>query len=631
MNLMVTTYWRSFRILVGALVLFAAGSPPVHSQTASAPTADPLASLRRAAEDDPNLRALLVPLPETAEELAKSIGLLIGQGRPDLAKPWMDQLAGLRLSDADLAALVSRVGAGSLVKLSLARELQPAGREFAARALNAADTANRAPGRVAKLVQLLTDDSLDIRRGALKQLRTTGNDGVLVVANALLEATDIDTRRSLVAALAGLGHEASDVAIAFLENKDPIIRAAGCFVLERTGADDELLLLLAPALLDASPAVRLAAQSACRKRFHAVPDAVTAIEKLSRAAEELRRRHDRERLLMVEENSSEGSQWSWDASGQRLTIAPTTASRADISLASRLALDAYRLSGDQNAQNAYLALAWETADSYAWPGGETYTFADVEDVLTTAREKRLAGAAVKAARLLGSLGDKEIVRSAGGSPAPIVLALRDTDPRVRFAALEAIQHVAADTTFAGASHVRDALEYFAAGRGRAAAIVITGDLERGQNLVAWLAESGFGAEVTATARDALSSIWSGPDVELIVLDAAIAASDAGRVITELRHDFRSRVIPVMVLAEPDALPYAGRFVGMHAKIELFPIPADRDIFQTQLDRFLEEQGRSPISPEGRLSNAQKAQRWLAESTSTSALPGRDGYRELSRL
>ena len=84
------------------------------------------------------IRAVLQSNPQTPVELMRAITVLVDLDEPELARPYVSKLHAAALDDAALADLVRRVGSGPFLRIAAEKALEPEGREFGERAINAA-------------------------------------------------------------------------------------------------------------------------------------------------------------------------------------------------------------------------------------------------------------------------------------------------------------------------------------------------------------------------------------------------------------------------------------------------------------------------------------------------------------
>src|SRR5262245_55356514 len=94
-------------------------------------------------EANPAIRAALELPREKPADFFQAVSWLVELGRPDLAKPILEELATQRLNDAQRVSLVEQFGSGAMLKLARTRELEPTGAQFAEACMAAAATASQ--------------------------------------------------------------------------------------------------------------------------------------------------------------------------------------------------------------------------------------------------------------------------------------------------------------------------------------------------------------------------------------------------------------------------------------------------------------------------------------------------------
>src|SRR5262245_9638873 len=92
----------------------AATTPPAE---AAPPVKDPT-DVGPPLETDPAIKSALALPRKRPSDYVQTITWLIQLGRPDLAKPILDELAKLQLTDAQRAELVAEVGSHNMLKLA---------------------------------------------------------------------------------------------------------------------------------------------------------------------------------------------------------------------------------------------------------------------------------------------------------------------------------------------------------------------------------------------------------------------------------------------------------------------------------------------------------------------------------
>ena len=159
-------------------------------------------------ETNPAVRAALELPRETPADYFQAIGWLIDLGRPEPAKPILEELTKLPLTDAQRAALVGEFGSRSMLRLARTTELAPAGAAFAEACMAASEATAKDPQRIATLVGQLNDPSPEVRQMARTDLAATGQAGVVATLEALARENDPQRRNSLVEAIVQMSPEA---------------------------------------------------------------------------------------------------------------------------------------------------------------------------------------------------------------------------------------------------------------------------------------------------------------------------------------------------------------------------------------------------------------------------------------
>ena len=121
----------------------------------------------------------------------------------------------------------------------------------------------------------------------------------------------------------------------------------------------------------------------------------------------------------------------------------------------------------------------------------------METVLRHALADRQSDLAAASALVLSRVADRDSLTT-GKRPLPLLEALSSPDRRVQFAAARALVEMQPRRPFAGSSRVVPTLAWFVADPTAPKAVVIDGNLDRGNRLAAGL--RGLGIEVLLTAR-----------------------------------------------------------------------------------------------------------------------------------
>ncbi len=543
-----------------------------------------------AVETNPAVRAALELPRETPADYFQAVIWLIDLGRPELAKPILEELTKLQLTDAQRAALVAEFGSRDMLRLARAAELAPAGAEFADASMAAAAAAANDPQRIAMLAAPLTDPSPDARQMARTDLAATGQLGATATLEALAKEADSDGRAALMTAAARMHPLVDRPLLAMLDTNDPALRA------------DVIALLQHLRVPQAAPFIQVGPASAER-------ELTAAIQRIQEGTPP---------LAVDEANHVE--LWHWDDVAKSLSSARYPADEARVIWLARLAGDLLRLRPqDRQALRNWLVLELEAAYYLPPRAIDPLAMADlplVNEVLIGALESEYAYAAEAAIDALARSGDWRLVLTADAQPSPLANALGDADRRVRFAALRAIMALDPPSPYPGSSRVPDALSWFAGSRGERQALVAMPTLEASANLAGMLAAHDLDALATNRGRDAVELARDMADLEMIFLDMNILRPDIRQVVYELRLSPETRHVPVALLAAEGRLEGAERLAAEHERVIAVPRVHSHEVLERVVERLIEMAGRNPVTPAERAAQAAEAAAWLDKLAAT---------------
>ncbi|HVX64270.1 MAG TPA: HEAT repeat domain-containing protein [Pirellulales bacterium] len=575
--------------------------------------------------NDPVVRALLESKPSTPSQLLQAVDTLLELGAIAEADELLKQLAGQQLDDEALASLAQQFGSSMLLKLTLAPDLQPAGKQFADAVRAAADRLARDPQRLADLIEQLKSPESAIRRGAMVRLRSGRDASIQALINALADAQQADSRPALRIALAAFGSDAVQPLLAVARSGSPELQAEAIAVLGRIGSSQVALHLLTPALLKQSEAaVRDAARSALKATLGRIPsphEASTALERVARSYYDGRR-------TVEADLEGKAHAWRWDPQKPELASEHVSARAAALALAAELAADATELAPQGTAaQRLYLGALAEAAalavgidaplpegagTAHAVLAGQD---ADVlERLLIESLETDHPIAATVAARLLGQTGQEELLYGRSPQPSALVQAARHPDRRLRTAALDAIFRLNPSKPYPGSSFVLDALGYLASGGGVPRALAADARPLEVQAAAGLLATIGYETEVATTDRQALSAALASPDYELALIDFSLASPTSGQLLEQFRRDNRTSRLPIGIVASSEDLDRAERLARRIPLTAVIIRTEHADALQYQTELMLQRFGRAFVPAELRRRQAERAVAWLAEAS-----------------
>jgi CheY-like chemotaxis protein len=573
--------------------------------------------------NDPAVQALLATNPRTPAELLNAIDTLIELRALGDAYALVKQLAKTKPDEDAWANLVEKSGSALFLRLGRIEDLQPEGREISDAALAAADRRARDPQRLMALIDQLQDKSAAVRRGAMVRLLSGREAAVQALAAALVDPSRQAQRAAIRTALVQFGRDAPGPLVALLRSSLPIAQTEAIHTLAELGQSLTALDLLAPALLDSSPAeVQVAARDALVKLIGRVPDRDEATAALTRTAKsrfaEALEEADLEALPIVE--------WHWNGqkssldfslspplaehldraanlAGDAARLAPRRREVAWLALAARVEAEAYRIGIDQPAPTGpgTAAALLEAEDVDVLDGMLGYSLANGHTV-----------AAAAAARALGKIARPEVLFHAQPQPGSLVEAARSGDRRLRFAALAAIMQLKPDRPYPGSSLVIEALGYMAGSFAAPRAMVADARSAEVERQAGLLASLGYETDAATNDREVVAQMIASPDYLFALIDFSLAAPTSGALLQRLRRDNRTARLPIGIIASTDDLDAARRLARRTPLANIIYRPVDEAGLQFQVERLLAQAGQRLVPLEERQLHARQAVEWLLE-------------------
>jgi CheY-like chemotaxis protein len=578
----------SLRFLAGLLLcvdcIAAFAQEPAAVDTAPAAAQSESADVPLVIETDPSVRAALELPRRTPADFLRAIGWLIELERPELAKPILDELTTLQLSEAQRAGLVDEFGSAAMLKLARSKELAPAGAEFANSCMVAATAAATDPRRLAVLVAQLTDPSAEARMIARNDLAAAGREGVVATLQAL-------ARERVPARRAALGDAAAEMQplvigplLAMLSTNDTAVRAEVADQLARLGVTQ------AAPLVAGSPAAAEQALADAIARYTAGTPPF-ALDAANRA-----------------------EIWHWNDTTKTLSAGYYPAEDARVIWLARLARALAQLRPDNHA---YQQQAWLLGLEAAGVVGSTpVSLAGIDtslvnDILADALDCNYAHAATMTAEELGRRGDMGVLFTVDGQPSSLANALKDSDRHVRFAALRAIMALNPTSPFPGSSHVPEALAWFAGGTGNRRAVVAMPTHVMATDVAGMLAAQELEADAVNNGREAIDRARELADLETIFVDMDISAPEVRQVLYELRTASETGEVPIALLAADGRLPVAQRLASEHKKVFAMPRPHTAEVLGHSVESFRTLAAQDAVAAGRRATQAVQALTWIA--------------------
>ncbi|HEX3152068.1 MAG TPA: hypothetical protein VHR66_28600 [Gemmataceae bacterium] len=209
----------------------------------------------------------------------------------------------------------------------------------------------------------------------------------------------------------------------------------------------------------------------------------------------------------------------------------------------------------------------------------------------------------KASRPVGKPGEKAATPDRDLRPGLLVKALDYPDPRVQFAAADAILKVPGAGAHGRNAQIVKILAATVAGNpdegAKQKAIIGDPDPVRADGLAALLQRVGFDVEVVRTGRQVMRRLQDKADVDLVLVDRHIADPMLPDLLPQLRADYRARTLPIMLVASSEGLTPVNLLTALArlACVVAFEDLRDNPIIEIPEDGNKSIVERVPHSPE----------------------------------
>jgi CheY-like chemotaxis protein len=577
------------------------------------------------APPDPAVEAILDAKPTAPSDVLKAAILMVGLKRPDLAKKYLAQLLAAKPDDAKWAALVDEFTSKQFLELVGKAELAPEAGEVTKAAFAATARRLEDPQRLTTLIQQLQDPSEETQAKAITGLLEAGTAAVFPLLNVLADPKQASQHPRVRQVLVGLRSAAREPLVAVLDAPDPPLVVQAIAMLAQMDARQSAVYLLAPLMSARSdPAVKQAARAALLQLLGLVPTADQAAALLVGRAEEF----FAHRQMLAGAVEGHVDLWHWDAATKRPAKRTYAVDDAGRAMALRLAREAFRIRPDDPAiRRLYLATLLDE-EAYRLgrdklPAGATTAEAEaahcepavLDDVLAYGLAHEHPALAAAAARVLGRDGTAAGLLDRGPTPAPLVMALRHGDRRLQLSALQAIVELKPQEAFSGSSYVPEALAFLVHSRAAHRVLVAAPNSAVAMQSVSPLIPLGYELDFVPTGREAIEHALASPDYEFAIIDAGIDRPTVEFVVQELRRDFRTADLPVLLLARETNLSHAEYVAKSNRLTMAFPRPHTPAALSWQVEQLMNLAGRDFVPAEVRKQQTLRALdllgKWLA--------------------
>lgn len=564
--------------------------------------------------------------PQTPIELWEAADYLLRTGQAQQAVPYLNKFMKSKPDDAVLLRIRDRYGVGSVLRLDNYPETRALARPLSSLLAAASLRSSTRADRIQRFVNALTKSSEE-QEYAVERLREAGPYAVPYLVQALDRANLPAEDRALIAYNMGrLDRSAVPPLIAVLESSDGRLAADAANALGMIG-DVRAVPPLTPlaASTEAESPARAAARRAIARltgrSFESQPRSPVRV-----LTDEAQKYHHHAFLFP----GDTALLWEWDAAQKAPVPHQVPRSEAEAYFGQRLAREALKLDpADGPAQVVLVSQALEKAVENVGlkavtTNDPTGAFASalaagpsvLGQVLQAAITDGKTDLAAVAATALGQITDRDVLTS-GRRVHPLVEALSSSGRRAQFAAARALVLLEPRRPFAGSSQVVPILARFVASQPTPRAVVIDGNLDRGNLLASHLKALGYEPHVARAGAEGFQAASEGADVELILVDSHQTGGPWRLIdlLANLRADARTAGIPVYVVGPLNQQVALDPTFRNYPGVKFLVTPTSPAILERQLG------GRpSEFSPEERTAYAREAASLLAQVASQSGSP-----------
>jgi HEAT repeats len=549
----------------------------------------------------PGVESFVRP-PKTPAEIWDVVDYLVRAGQPAQAVPFLKQFQAANPDDATLVKIRDQYGESSFFRLLDNATTRPFAEPLLKRVAEASRKVATEPQRLQAAISALSRSRAE-RNYGVERLREAGPYAVPPLVQALGQNNlTAEQRAALIDGLGALSDSAVPPLIATLDSPEGTTIAAATTALAMIGDPRAVPALTAVATKPVEPghdAARRAISRITGKPFESQPKSPVAT--LTDAA----RAHF---LEIPKLPDGPAIAWSWDEAAK--APAPRDTNRAELASTTglKLAREALGIApADRRAQTVLLEIALERDPNGATPGALAAGPVVLGEVVRQAIADGRAIPAAAAAAALGQVTDRNALGD-GTRPGALVEALDAPDRRVQFAAARALVGLDPRRPFPGSSRVVPVLARFVASGPVAKAVVIDGSPPRGSQVVGFLKNLGYDAQLATTGEAGFKMAAESADVELVAMDPDFIQGSWRLLdtVSNLRADSHTASIPVFVYGSMAIIDKATAKLVGYPDVKFFILPTQAGLFKGEVDRGLARLRAKPLSAQERAEFAKQA-------------------------
>ncbi|MGI9517124.1 MAG: HEAT repeat domain-containing protein [Pirellulaceae bacterium] len=570
-------------------------------EVAPAPAPDPAAGADTGDEEagliaplDNTTAGIVNSSPQTPEAIVRVIGMLMNLDRDDLARPFVDQVSAMELSNEQLLQLYRDAGPDAIFRIGVRPGIQPAGAALARRIVDGAEAWANDAQRIGELVRQVTNDDIYERTRALEDLKLIGDIGAAALIEALVDPQFEANWPRIRQAVSRFGDSAEGPLLAAWRSNSLKLQVEALYLLRNVRTPDSIETLMAPLLSSASTSLqRQVASDSLQIISGRVPDQQEIESRLLRSARE----YLMDQVVLNRDANDLVKWWRWDPDSRTMVPSWLTSRTVARIRGFRRAKDLIELNpGREEYQRLYWLARMESAkltsglqqpmpdvvvNSFAGTMEPEMALAVLDDALRMGR----VPAAIAATEVLGVMGEKWFLDSQGGTPSPLIRALDFGSIRLLQSATRAIHQIDPDRAFAGSSKYLDTLVFLSRSTGVPTALVGHVNPEQARTLAALVGRSGFFASGVSTSREMFDRASQDPDLQLLVITDKLNRANFSELVQAFRASARTRRVPILLMVDPHNLARAERLAERFPNVLVSPIITDGVLIARQIENL----------------------------------------------
>jgi hypothetical protein len=209
---------------------------------------------------------------------------------------------------------------------------------------------------------------------------------------------------------------------------------------------------------------------------------------------------------------------------------------------------------------------------------------ELDQAIRLALDHELYPAAAAACDLIGQQPEAADLLTSPGTPG-LIRAVQSGDRNTSFAAVRAIAAIDPGRGFGGSSTVLESLLLLAGYGERPSVLVAHRNLAEARNLAVAMNAAGVGGRPVTTGRELFAEAVLDANVTTLMISEEIQSPPCADLLQQIRNDWRTRRMPVAVLAETEDFRRARRLVEGDPLSLVLPRTDNPQLLQLQLQQL----------------------------------------------